>query len=463
MFTEELAGFIRRTNYEDIPKETLDVAKKAILDNIACTMSGSQEPSGRIIMEMVKESGAPAEATVIGGRFKSSAALAALANGTSAHTQDYDDCLDFPTAGLAHPTAGTFSGLLTMGEKNHWSGKDIITAYCLGVEAYGKIGLMTVKGGGAGNRGWEWTGTLGIIGGTVGLSKLLDFNEEQIVNAIGTASTMAGCLIRNFGSFAGHLHGGLAARDAINTAILVQKGYDCTGNDPVEGHNGYFNAFSGIQDPLPEEEQREKLDMLGNPWSLVSPSLMFKYYPCAHISHFGVWAGQQLHAKYDFDWHDIEGIEFRQPSLLGRNTTPPYPQNGVQGRFSMAYCLCRSLIHDGVDFWMFKDDTVEDADTHGLFNKLTFSVMEEQEDRKLVFGYQEVVLRMKDGSVLNYEIDHPKGEPQNPQTPEELQTKFVKCAKYADYSDDVITQVRNMVADFDNIKDINELTELLGQ
>ena len=98
MFTKKLCQFINRTNYNDIPGDVIEAAKAAILDYLAVTMSGSQEPSGLIMSEMVRESQSLAEATVIGGRFKASCALAALANGTSAHTQDYDDCLDFPTA-----------------------------------------------------------------------------------------------------------------------------------------------------------------------------------------------------------------------------------------------------------------------------------------------------------------------------------------------------------------------------
>jgi len=137
MFTEGLAHFICSTNYEDIPAEVITNAKSAILDYLAVAMAGSQEPSGRMIGELVREYQSAPEATVIGNRFKASCALAALANGTSSHVQDYDDCLDYSDAGLAHPTTGTFSGILTVGEKNHLSGRDLLTAYCLGVEAYG--------------------------------------------------------------------------------------------------------------------------------------------------------------------------------------------------------------------------------------------------------------------------------------------------------------------------------------
>jgi 2-methylcitrate dehydratase PrpD len=461
MFTKGLCNFVHRTNYDDIPQEVVKVAKKAILDYLAVTMAGSQEPSGKIMSEMVKESLSPEEATVIGGRYRASCALAALTNGTSAHTQDYDDCLDFPRVGLAHPTTGTFSGLLTVGEKHHMTGKDLITAYCLGVEAYGKTGLLVVDSG-VGNRGWEWTGTLGVIGATAGLSKLLKLDGRQMVNALGIASTMACGLIRNFGSFSGHIHGGNAARNGIEAVTLALKGYDATGTDVIEGYGGYYNVFSGKLEPLSEEVQQERLDSLGNPWNLISPGLMFKYYPCAHISHFGAYSGQQLRQKYSFDWREIVEIEFRQPPVLSRNSAPPDPETGTQGRFNMGYCLCRSLIYGGIEFGFFTDEAVKDPDTRKLMKKIKWAVIP-QEKLPGPFGYQEVVLKMKDGNTFSIKVEHPKGEPQNPQSPEELEAKFRKCALYANYKEPAISQIRDMVADFENIRDITDLTRLLGE
>src|SRR5512139_2749080 len=67
MFTQKLSEFIQRTNYQDLPREVVTAAKMAILDFIGVAMAGSQEPSGRIINEMVKSHLSNQESTVIGG------------------------------------------------------------------------------------------------------------------------------------------------------------------------------------------------------------------------------------------------------------------------------------------------------------------------------------------------------------------------------------------------------------
>jgi 2-methylcitrate dehydratase PrpD len=459
MFTEGLAHFICNTNYEALSAELITKAKAAILDYMGVAMAGSQEPSGRIIGELAREYQSTPEATVIGGRFKSSCALAALANGTSSHVQDYDDCLDYPNAGLAHPTTGVFSAILAVGEKNHLAGRDLITAYCLGVEAYGKIGLLSSERV-VGSRGWEWTGVLGVMGSVAAISKLLKLNEHKTMTGFGIAATMACSLIRNFGSMAGHLHGGNAARNGIEAALLAEKGYTATYPGIIEGPGGFYNAFTGNPDPVPEKAQQERLDSLANPWSLINPGLMFKSYPCAHLSHFGVYGALQLRQKHTINWQQIEEIEFHIPHILGRMSSAPEPQNGVQGRFSLAYCLCRALIHGEIDFGFFTDEAVKDPITRQLMSKVRWVVVQ-QEPLEGPFGYQEIVLKLKDGNVYSCKIEHPKGEPQNPQTDEELANKFRKCALYARYDEKTLSQIKEMVMDLENVADISQLTALL--
>ncbi len=458
MFTRGLSQFITRTNYQDLPDEVVTAAKTAILDFIGVTMAGSQDPSGKIISELVRENMSAPEATVIGGRYKASCSLAALANGSAGHVLDYDDCLDFPDVGLAHPTTGIFPAALAIGEKLHISGRELITAYCLGIEAYAKTGLL-IKESYVGRRGWEWTGVLGVIGATAAVSKVLKLDESQIIMAFGIAASLASGLIWNFGAMAGHLHAGNAARNGVEAGLLAKKGY--TGRENIfEIPGGFYNAYTGTTEPVQPQVIEENIKALGNPWNIIKPGLMFKAYPCAHISHFGVDAGLQLRQKNSFDWRQIAGIEFRIPSFMGRAGSPPAPQRGVEGRFNLAYCLSRALINGKIRISDFTDDSVKDPDTLGLMRKVKF-VAQEQDRRNGVFGYQEVALKMKDGKTYSCKVEHPKGEPQNPQTPEELEAKYNDCAKNAHYSVKTSSQIKDLIHKLEKVDDISQLTALM--
>ncbi|MGD0780082.1 MAG: MmgE/PrpD family protein [Dehalococcoidales bacterium] len=459
MFTRGLSQFITRNNYEDLPGEVVTAAKFAILDFIGVVMAGSQDPSGRIISELVKENMSAPEATVIGWRYKASCSLAALANGSAGHALDYDDCLDFSDVGLAHPTTGIFPAALAVGEKLHISGRDLITAYCLGIEAYAKTGLLT-KESYVGKRGWEWTGVLGVMGASASVSKVLKLDENQTVRAFGIAASLASGLIRNFGAMAGHLHAGNAARNGVEACLLAQKGY--TGRyGIIEIPGGFYNAYTGTTEPVQQQAMEENLKALGNPWNIIKPGLMFKAFPCAHISHFGVDAGLQLRQKYSIDWRQIAEIEFRVPSFMGGAGVPPEPQKGVEGRFSLAYCLSRALINGKLWISDFTDDSVKDPDTLWLMRKIKF-VAQKQDRLNGVFGYQEIVLKMNDGNTFSCKVEHPKGEPQNPQTPEELEAKYRDCAEIAHYDKKTSSRIKDLILNLEKVDDISQITTLIG-
>jgi 2-methylcitrate dehydratase PrpD len=459
MFTRGLSQFIVGTGYDDLPAEVVTAAKIAILDFIGVTMAGSQDPSGRIIGELVRENRSAPEATVIGQRYQASRSLAALANGSTGHVLDYDDCLDFPDVGLAHPTTGIFPAVLAVGETLHLQGRDLITAYCLGIEAYAKTGLLTRECWAA-NRGWEWTGVLGVMGAAAAVSKLLRLDENRTEMAFGIAASLSSGLVRNFGAMAGHLHAGNAARNGVQAALLAGKGY--TGHAGIiETPGGFYSAYTGAAEPVGTAAMETNLKALGNPWNIVKPGLMFKAYPCAHISHFGVDAGLQLRRKYSIDWRQIAKMELRIPSILVGAGLRTEPQIGVQGRFNLAYCLCRALMNGSVRISDFTDEAVRDPDIRGLMGRVKY-VVQEQERADNVFGYQEVVLKMNDGSTYSCKVEHPRGEPQNPQTPAELEAKYRYCAGTAHYDGKTATRIKDLVMDLENVADISQVTALFN-
>jgi hypothetical protein len=56
-------------------------------------------------------------------------------------------------------------------------------------------------------------------------------------------------------------------------------------------------------------------------------------------------------------------------------------------------------------------------------------------------------------------VDYPKGDPLNPQTDEEFNSKYQDCSTYAQY--DNASEIKDMILDLENIKDVGELSDLL--
>ncbi len=144
--TQEIADFIFKTGYNDIPPQAIDIAKGAILDCLGTILAGSEEAGGKLINDYVRELGGQPEAGVITGGFKTSAPLAALANGTMAHALDYDDYVTGGVGWFGHPTVALLPTLLALGEKNRLTGKEVLEAYIIGYEIGGKVGNGLQKG-----------------------------------------------------------------------------------------------------------------------------------------------------------------------------------------------------------------------------------------------------------------------------------------------------------------------------
>jgi len=260
---------------------------------------------------------------------------------------------------------------------------------------------------------------------------------------------------------AGHLHAGNAARNGIEAAILASKGYNAF-EGIIEGQSGYYSMFTGSHEATPDRVVQENLKALGKPWNIITPGLMFKAFPCAHISHFGVDAALQLRKKYSVDWQKIEEIEFRIPPFIQRAVWYRDPQTGIQGKFSLGYCLSRALVQGKINISDFTDENVKDPTIRRLMGRIKW-VNVEQQTGEGPFGSQEIVLKMKDGSTHSCMVEHPRGEPQNPLSDEEFEIKFRDCANYAHFESKSITRIKDLIMNLEAVKDIAQLGGLLGK
>jgi 2-methylcitrate dehydratase PrpD len=459
MFTRGLAKFIERTNYTDLPPELVAAARRAILDHIGVSIAGSQAPLSQLIIELVRENKSSPDATVIASGFKASCSLAALANGTIAHALDYDDCLDFPHVGLAHPTTSILPAVLAVSEKLDISGRELITAYCVGVEAYSKTGLFAIEAF-RGNKGWEWTGVLGAIGATAAVAKLLKLDEHKTAMALGTASSLASGLTRNFGTMTGPFHAGHAARNGVEAAFLANKGF--TSHEGIlEMFTGFYTVFTGIRSPAPEDTVNEQIKALGNPWNILSPGLMFKAFPCAHTSNYGAYAAVEIKKKHAFDWREISEVEFRLSSRM-QPLSVGLPETGLEGKFSLGYCMVRGLIDGEVKITDFTDDKVKEPSVRQLMDKIKWVYLEPVPGER-PFSAQEIVVKLYNGNTFSFQVEHSRGEPGNPLSDEEFAAKYYGCASHAGYDRAVASQIKDLILNLEKVENVSQLTRLIGK
>src|SRR4051812_2013056 len=90
--TAHVAQFASATRYEDIPADLIRLSKQAILDCFAVAFAGSVAQGSVMLRQHLAGFGFVGGAsTIYGSGMRVPAQFAALANGTSMHSDDYDD------------------------------------------------------------------------------------------------------------------------------------------------------------------------------------------------------------------------------------------------------------------------------------------------------------------------------------------------------------------------------------
>lgn len=454
--TRKLATFAVETTYADLPDEVVTQAKRAILDTLGVAIAGSVEPCARIAAEVVQaEAGRPI-ATVIGHGFAAPARSAALVNGTAAHALDFDDVNE---SMRGHPSPPLLPALLAVGEETGASGRELITAFVLGFEVECKVG----RGLGQSHypHGWHATSTLGTLGAAVVAGKLYDLTVEQMMMAIGIAASLASGSRQNFGTMTKPLHPGAAASAGVLAAQLARRGY--TADETIlEAPLGFINLFSPAKDGKPEQV----LEALGAPYDIVSPGISVKKYPCCFNTHRALDATLALRDANGITATQVERVVVTVPRGSVSAVIHHRPQTGLEGKFSMEYCLAAALLDGQMALDTFEDRAVQRPDAQALLRRVTVEEVDRLPDDRsgdasVTLGYAEVSVTLSDGSSARRRVDEPRGGPGEPLTWEELAAKYQDCAQRVIGADAADASLA-LIADLERLATTSELMRLVA-
>ncbi|MFC2062664.1 MmgE/PrpD family protein, partial [Chloroflexota bacterium] len=244
---EELAKYTREFNFYNLPPDVVHHAKRAMLDTLACAIGGYASDASQIVQKQIREMGGIEEATVIGSGLRTSCPGAALCNGVMVRYLDYNDTAFIQTEEAYrtgyHPSE-VIPPILALSERQHLSGKEIITAIVLGYELSLRF-LECPVGREMPQRGWNGD-TRGAYIVPLIAGRMLQLDDKQIANAVGISGSNHAVL--NILDVDGeeytmtkNLRFPMMAYGGILATLMAQKGF--TGPDRViEGHHGFVEA-----------------------------------------------------------------------------------------------------------------------------------------------------------------------------------------------------------------------------
>jgi 2-methylcitrate dehydratase PrpD len=442
--TNDLATFVTRTDYENLPENVVEHAKLCILDWLGAALAGSLEPPAKIIRSIINETGGRKESTVIGTRTKTSCMNAALANGIMGHTVELDD---LHMDSIVHPAAPVLPASLATAESSGSSGQDLIAAVVLGYEVEIRIGLAMNP---SHYEYWHNTGTCGTFGAAAAAGKILDLDEEKMNYAFGIAGTEASGLIDVFGTMSKPLNAGKAAQCGVTAAMLAKRGFTSS-NHVLESNKGYCRAASS------EPKLNSITEDLGRRFEILNDSFK-RHASCGH-THPAIDASLDLAEKHGVKPDAIERIVVETYPIAVETVGRRYePKTSSEGKFSLPYCVAVALACGKVGVTEFSSKRLKDPEVLKLSRKVSVETGGQFNASKL--WWAKVRLRKVDGTELSCTVDVPKGHPGNPLSNAELEKKFRDLAALAlppRKVNRIITTVRNL----ESLKNVKSLTTLL--
>jgi len=431
-----------------VPPEASARAATALKDTIGVMLAGVGEPAARIAQAMASEDGV-GTCRVLGTSLQTSPELAALANGVSAHSLDYDDmCF----VSLAHPSCALVPAILATGELVHARSSALLDAYVIGFELECRLGnVMNPRH--YHQRGWHCTSSIGTVGAAAAAARMLGLGVQATQHALGIAASSACGLKENIGSMVKPLHAGMAARNGVMAARLAQRGFTASPH-AIDGPQGYLVAM---------DSERDSLDAavgdLGIRWEILHSGVTVKLYPSCAATHPPLDALIAMKRREQITADQVRAIDVEVDSMTPRLLIHPDPVTGLEAKFSMPFCAAAAIVYDRIGIDTFDVDHIRNPTVQALMKHVSLRANEEF-DKGAPLARARVSVYLREERVVSQAVDGARGYPGR-LTNEELATKFAGCATRT-LSESAANAAWAALISLDAITDVRELTRLLG-
>jgi len=379
-------------------------AHRTFLNWLGCAVGAAQHESVHAALAAVQMLQPAPQASLLGRTEKVDMASAALINGISSHTFDFDDT---HLKTIIHPAGPVASALLALAEHQGSNGRALIDALVLGIDVSCRIGNAMYPD--HYDRGWHITGSTGTVGAAAACARLLGLNVDQTQMALGIAASQPIGMREQFGSMTKPFHPGGAARAGLMSALLAQQGFTASPR-ALEAPRGMMQTISTKND------WSEITGELGQRFEIAFNT--FKPFACGIVVHPGIDGCAQLRAK-GVRPEQISSLEIKVHSLVLELCGKKEPADGLQAKFSIYHGCAAGLTFGCAGEDEFSDAVVTRADMVALRRKVVATV-----DDSIDEAAADITAVMQDGSRIHVRVEHAIGSLQNPMTDTQLEAKF---------------------------------------
>jgi 2-methylcitrate dehydratase PrpD len=379
-------------------------AHRTFMNWLGCAVGAAQHEAADAALAAVNMLQPAAQASVLGRSEKVDMASAALVNGITSHTFDFDDT---HLKTIIHPAGPVASAVLAMAEHMGNTGREVIDALVIGIDVACRVGNAMYPD--HYDRGWHITGSTGTLGAAAACARLLKLDVEKTAMALGIAASQPIGMREQFGTMTKPFHPGGAARAGLMSALLASQGYTASPK-ALEAPRGMMQTISTKND------WSEITHELGERFEISFNS--YKPFACGIVIHPAIDACAQLR-KQGITPDQIDRIELKVHSLVLELTGKKEPQDGLQAKFSVYHGCAAGLTFGYAAEDEFSDAVVTRPDMVALRRKVVATV-----DDSIHEASADVTAVLLDGRRVHVFVEHAIGSLKNPMSNAQLEAKF---------------------------------------
>jgi 2-methylcitrate dehydratase PrpD len=427
--TEAATNFIETVTFAQIPDQALKIGIRCLLDGLGLYVAGSKHETASILAEMALDQGGSADALLLGANnVKVPSAIAARVLGTAGHAHDWDDSQvsvdpDHVYGLLTHPTIPPLTAALVMAQQlGPVSGKDFMLAFLTGFEVESKISEWMYSQ--HYKRGFHTSGTVGTFGAFAAAAKLLKLDGDKLRHGFGLAASFAAGIRCNFGTMTKPLHVGRASENGVTAALLAAKGFSAD-KQALDGPWGFFAVHGGGL-----TMQKTLLEGFGKPWSIVTPGVSIKPFPCGVLTHPTIDLMIKLVVANDIRPDDIESVTIYAGSNILNPIRYPIAKNHLEAKFSLQAVLSMVALSRQAGKLEFEDSFVQSAAMQAMQSRMKTQFDPEIEAQGFDKMRSTIKIVLTNGTTLSGDADDRyRGGPNYPLTDDEVKDKVRVCSQ----------------------------------
>jgi len=460
--TGDMADLVLDTRFEDLSAATIRETRRHLFDTVSAGLCALSMEKADILLELAEEEGGKPVCTVPGTTMETSPLQAAFITGELYMAADYE-----PVAlNTAHLIPMVQGAVLPVAEREHATGKELITATAVGYEIAARLAMalnpLIEEREETNNIAPVQGFSYAALGAAAGAGKILGLDRGELLNAIGIAGYTAQVpslykwTITRPTNMVKFSPSGWIAEAGLKAALLAEKGF--TGDKEVlDGDYGFWR-FWGAEDCEWEVLANGRGDEF-----YIADGGSYKLWPCCSLYRPHLWMVEKLVEEHDIRPESIDELVMRIHPIPANceNYITYTVDNEMQAGFAGRYPLTASLlgIEPGPE-WL-QPENFTDPDVEAFMEKIRIEeeprvadIIEENEDEPEA-GYERMPASIEitagDLTVSEY-VEYAKGDMLAPD--EELRASDAELRRKFEVNADGIIDADQQAAALDVLTDL---------